>query len=109
MKLEGELRRDVWIWKLLERQSDVEADRFSVSVGRAAIGRLHDARPAAGANHKTVCSVGKLLGPLCNHAGQFARVAIIDSKRAIFPQPCRSEEHHRVPDFLPSKLCEWFQ
>ena len=39
---------DVLIRALFERQLDVEPDRRAASLPRAAVGRLHDAGPAAG-------------------------------------------------------------
>jgi hypothetical protein len=46
--LEGQLARRVGIRLLLKRQLNVESDRWSIDVGCAAIGRLHEARAATG-------------------------------------------------------------
>ena len=54
VELEAEFAGDVRIGKLLERQTDVQPDGLAAGVRRAAVGRFHDARPAAGADHETV-------------------------------------------------------
>ena len=46
---------------LLERQSDVQADGLAARVRSAAIGRLHNARPAAGTDHEAVRRGSSLL------------------------------------------------
>ena len=48
VELEAQFRRDIGIGILLVRQADVEADALRADVEGAAIGRLHDARSAAG-------------------------------------------------------------
>mmetsp|Transcript_12443 Transcript_12443/g.39844 ORF Transcript_12443/g.39844 Transcript_12443/m.39844 type:complete len:263 (+) Transcript_12443:527-1315(+) len=50
VELEGQLRRDVRVEPRLERQRDPHPDRLAARVMRAAVGRLHEARPAAGAH-----------------------------------------------------------
>ena len=60
MELEAQARRDVRVGQLLERQHDVEADRYRAGVGRAAVGRLHDRRPAARASDELLAgAVGR--------------------------------------------------
>ena len=51
MKTEAQLRRDIRVRVLLLRQRDVEPDRFRADIAGAAVGRLHDARTAAGHHH----------------------------------------------------------
>ena len=45
--MEGQLGRRERIWLLLARQLDIEADGRRADVRGAAVGRLHDPRPAA--------------------------------------------------------------
>src|SRR6185503_5547394 len=48
VELEVQPLGDVGVGALLERQPDVEADRLAARLAGAAVGRLHDARAAAG-------------------------------------------------------------
>ncbi len=48
VEAETQFRRHIGIGRLLTRQDNVQPDRFGADIGGAAIGRLHDARPAAG-------------------------------------------------------------
>jgi len=54
VELKVERRRDVPVGRLLEGQTNVHPDGLAAGLVRSAIGRLHDARPAARGNHKTV-------------------------------------------------------
>src|SRR5215468_5113951 len=47
VKLEVEIRRDVAVGILLERQADVQSDGFAAGFAGAAVGGFHDARTAA--------------------------------------------------------------
>ncbi len=54
VELEVQLVGDVAVGALLERQPDVQPDRLAARLVRAAVGRLHDARPAARGDHEAV-------------------------------------------------------
>ena len=84
VKLERQAARDVRIGPLLVRQTDIQADRSSARFGRAAIGRLHDAGAAAGADHVAVTIRPKPLRP---GGDQFApaRARLRSSARAGRP------------------------
>src|ERR1017187_5941389 len=77
VELKIKVGRDVGDGNLLEGQVDVEADSLAARFVGAAVGRFHDARPAAGAHHKTVARLADGLSPLGNHEGQLARVFVI--------------------------------
>src|SRR3546814_8597403 len=57
---------------LLHRQRDVEADVEAARFRGAAVGRLHDAGPAAGADHEAAVVLGQALRPLGKAARQLA-------------------------------------
>jgi hypothetical protein len=110
VELEAQLGRDVRVGKLLERQADIQADGLASGIGRAAIGRFHNARPAAGADHEAVRAVlGELRGPLGDHAGQRARIAVIlrqgpvvaHAGRAERTPPCRGSFRGGRPPAAP--------
>ena len=74
-----------------------------------AIGRLHDARPAAGADHEAVRRRFQFAGPLRDQARQRARVAIVAADRPLFADPRRAEEDDGVLDLLVAKMRERIQ
>ena len=90
VELEAEFGRDIGVRLLLAGQADVQADRFGGHVVGAAIGRLHDARPAAGHDHVLA------LPPVLSHDGNQPaelprRVVVAASLRAAArPGPRRA-------------------
>ena len=77
---------------------------------RAAIGRFHDAGTAAGADDEAVPRLAAVLGaayhrrPFGYQPRQFPRFVVVAAERAVFLNPCRSEEHDRVLDLLFLKM-----
>ncbi len=74
-ELETKLGRDIGVGDLLARQIDIEADGPRPGVIRAPVGRLHDARPAAGYDDKITAAF--VLNFLRNREGEFSRLVII--------------------------------
>src|ERR1700734_1845133 len=60
MKLKSEIGRRIGVRLLLVRQTDVISDRWRAGVCRTAIGRLHDARSAAGRDHIVAYAVMRI-------------------------------------------------
>ena len=77
VELEVQVGRDVRVGNLLEGQIDVQPDGLAASLECAAVGRFHDARSAAGANHKAVARLADGLGPFRDQEGQLARGLVI--------------------------------
>ena len=74
-----------------DRQSDIEPFRL----GSAAIGGLHDAGTAAGADDKALLLLAELLRPFCQPLGELSRGFVIDRQR---------ERHLRRLDALSGPL-----
>src|SRR5688572_24147886 len=79
VKAKAELRRHVWIRKLLARQRDVESDRRRADLLRAAIGRLHDARPAA--RHQKQAAIDIVAAALADEPAELARDVVVTALR----------------------------
>src|SRR5258707_9347572 len=56
VKLKIQLGSNVRVGVLLKRQADVEANGFASALAGPAVGGFHNARAAAGGDHKTVAS-----------------------------------------------------
>src|SRR5262249_48000896 len=52
VELEAQLRRDIWVGELFERQTYVQSDGFTAGIGCAAIGGFHNSRTAAGTDNE---------------------------------------------------------
>src|SRR3546814_1429978 len=77
---------------LLHRQRDVEADVEAARFRGAAVGRLHDAGPAAGADHEAAVVLGQALRPLGKAARQLAGGLVV-ARHLEIALGDRSEEH----------------
>ena len=76
VELEGQLGRDVGVGRLLVRQGDVQAHRGHVDVGCAAVGRLHHAGAAAGADEQLfLLRLAQAVGG--HDAGEVARGLVV--------------------------------
>src|SRR5581483_12374121 len=65
-----------FVQPLLERQVDVEADALASRINRPAVRRLHDAGPAAGADHEAMVRKIEGEGPFREQEGQLSRILI---------------------------------
>ena len=76
VELHAQVRRHIFVRRLLVRQHDIQRDRFGAGVRRAAVRRLHDRRPAARTHHELALAV---LVPrqFADHLRQLARDLVI--------------------------------
>ena len=72
VKLEAQLRRDIGVGQLLVRQHDVEPDAGRTDIVGAAVGRFHEARPAARADHELLLAV-LVAAAIARQPGQLPR------------------------------------
>ena len=100
VELERQLAREVGIRPLLVRQPDVEADGLAAGLGGAAVGGLHDAAAAAGANDVAVRVRRQALRPGGDQARELARRVVVVAERTLGRQPRGAEEHDRVANAL---------
>ena len=77
MKIEAELRADVGVGELLVGELDREADGFAAGFDGAAIGSLHDAWTAPGANDEAARLGSKRQRPGSNLVGEMPRFLVI--------------------------------
>src|SRR5947209_4601474 len=77
MELEVQLRADPTVGILLVRQANVQSNRLSAGFAGAAVGSLHDPRPAAGSHNEAVLLIRKCLVPLGKFVGEGARLFVI--------------------------------
>src|SRR5690606_30097971 len=96
MELEAETGRDVRIRPLLVRQSDVEPDRASAGLGRAAIRGLHDAAPAAGADHERRGISLQRQRPFGQAARELSGFRVVSAEWPVLAKPRRAEEDDRL-------------
>src|SRR3984885_11950533 len=103
MKLERQLARDVGIGPLLMRQPDVQPYRPAAGVGGAAIGRFHDSRAAARADHVAVATRSKALRPRRDQSRELAGLIVIAPERTFGCNSRRAEEYDRLVNLLAAK------
>jgi len=84
MELEIQFIRDIRIRVLLVRKTDVQSDGLASRIRSPAIGRLHDSRTAAGADHEAVCAIPQRFGPVRYQSGKRPRVVIVLRQRSFF-------------------------
>src|SRR5262245_12800300 len=106
MKLKIERARDVGVGLLLMRKADVEPDGLATRLGGAPVGGLHDARPAAGANHEPMARAAQALGPFCQQAGERARIVVVATEGASRIDPCRAEKNDGVMHVVTPKAVQ---
>ena len=97
VELERELARDIGIRLLLVRQHDVESDRPAAGIRGAAIGRLHDAAAATGADDVTMRVRRETLRPRGDEARQLARVVVIAAERSVGARAAQSRRRRSCP------------
>ena len=121
MELELEIVGDVGVAPLLLGQGDGQADVEALGLGGAAVGGLHDPRPAAGADDEPPALLLQALRPSGQPAGELAALLVVPGHpevafgglgvaafgpRRLQPglgvvvgdQPGRAEEHDGVAD-----------
>ena len=76
VELEAQFRGHEAVGQLLVRKDDVEPDRFAALVGGAAVGGLHDRRPAARADDEMALALLVRLDP-AGEPRQLARDIVI--------------------------------
>src|ERR1022692_1629235 len=103
MELERELARDVGVWPLLVRQSDVEPDGLAAGLRSATVGGLHDAAAAAGANDVPVSVRRETLRPDRDQARELARRVVVIAQWSVRDQPCGAEKYDRVANTFAVK------
>src|SRR5271170_4667217 len=109
MKLQRQFGRNVGVGPLLMRQSDVEADGPSASLGSAAIGRLHDPAAAPGANNVSMGAGGQVYRPCGDKPRQLARLFVVAPQRALGGNSRRAEEHNGVVNPLAAENLPWLE
>ena len=82
---------------------------FPPASSGAAIGGLHDAGSAAGADDEPARFVRQTIGPFRNQSRKFPRFAIVAAERASLVHPRRAEEHDGVVDLLVAEMRERLQ
>src|SRR5205823_9354232 len=88
----------IGVCRLLERQLDITADRAATDFFRAAVGRFHNARPAAGHNRETEPGNG-----CARFSGELIiRIVALNAGRA---ENGRSEEHTSELQSLAYLVC----
>src|SRR5207249_10431100 len=90
-------------------QPDIEADGLAAGLGGAAVGRLHDAPAAAGANDVSMSVRRQILRPRGDQTRQFSRCVVVVAQWTLRREPCGAEEHDRVANVFVVESVQRFE
>ncbi len=109
VKLDRQFAGNVRVGPLLMRQSDVQADRPSPSLGSATIGCLHDPSASARTDDVSVRIRRKAFRPCGDKPRQLASLLVIAPKWTVGGKPRRSEKHNRVVNTFAAEDMQRFE
>ena len=85
MKIQGQLSGDEMVLRLVKRQGDTEPHVDPPGFRGAAVGRLHDPRPAAATNDEAAFGLIETFRPLGQAPGELSRgLVVIGESKLLF-------------------------